>query len=112
MIFLRNLTGAIVGGSPDRDDPGLFRPFWLKPRATETLQDDDLDGSISVHLGGTQLARSAAGAAPRLRAQAHGRAPVGGVPVGPRNGDRAHPWRQWRPGQLKTKLHVPRSELA
>ncbi|MDE3113140.1 MAG: ISNCY family transposase [Chloroflexota bacterium] len=71
-----------------------------------------LDGSISVHLGGKQLARSAAGAAPRLRTQPHGRAPVGGVPVGPRSGDRAHPWRQWRPGQLKTKLHVPRSELA
>jgi len=72
-----------------------------------------LDGSISVHLpGGKQLARSAAGAAMRFRSKGQTRAPVGGVRPDPRNVDRSHPWRQWRPGQLKTKLHVPRSELA
>lgn len=72
-----------------------------------------LDGSVSVHLpGGKQLARSVAGAAMRLRPKAAVRAPVGGVRPDPRNVDRSHPWRQWRPGQMKTKLHVPRSELA
>lgn len=72
-----------------------------------------LDGSISVHLpGGKQLARSAPGAAMRFRPKGQTRAPVGGVRPDPRNVDRSHPWRQWRPGQLKTKLHVPRSELA
>ncbi len=72
-----------------------------------------LDGSISVHLpGGKQLARSAAGAAMRFHPKGQTRAPVGGVRPDPRNVDRSHPWRQWRPGQLKTKLHVPRSELA
>lgn len=71
-----------------------------------------LDGSVGVHLpGGKQLARSAAGAAMRFRA-GRTRAPVGGVRPDPRNVDRSHPWRQWRPGQFKTKLHVPRSELA
>ncbi len=72
-----------------------------------------LDGSVSVHLpGGKQLARSAPGAAMRFRPRGQTRAPVGGVRPDPRNVDRSHPWRQWRPGQLKTKLHVPRSELA
>lgn len=72
-----------------------------------------LDGSVGVHLpGGKQLARSAAGSVMRFRPQGHSRMPVGGIAPGPRNGDRSHPWRQWRPGQLKTKLHVPRSELA
>lgn len=72
-----------------------------------------LDGSISVHLpGGTQLARTASGAAMRFRPKGQTRAPLGGVRPDPRNVDRSHPWRQWRPGQLKTKLHVPRSELA
>lgn len=72
-----------------------------------------LDGSVSVHLpGGKQLARSAAGVALRFRPKGQTRAPVGGVRPDPRNVDRSHPWRQWRPGQLKTKLHVPRSELA
>lgn len=73
-----------------------------------------LDGSLSVHLpGGRQLARSAAGAATRFRLKRAGtRAPVGGVQPDPRNVDRSHPWRKWRPGQLRTKLHVPRSELA
>lgn len=72
-----------------------------------------LDGSISVHLpGGKQLARSAKGASMRFRPQGQSRVPVGGIAPGPRNADRAHPWRQWRPGQLKAKLHVPRSELA
>lgn len=72
-----------------------------------------LDGSFSVHLpGGRELARSAVPAkAPLLRAR-RGLAPLGGVQPHPRNVDRSHPWRQWRPGQLKTKLHVPRSELA
>lgn len=71
-----------------------------------------LDGAVSVHLpGGRQLARSAAGAATRFRARTT-RAPVGGVQPDPRNVDGSHPWRQWRPGQFKTKLHVPRSELA
>ena len=72
-----------------------------------------LDGSIGVHLpGGKQLARNAAAATMRFRPQGQTRAPVGGVKADPRNVDRSHPWRQWRPGQLKTKLHVPRSELA
>ena len=72
-----------------------------------------LDGSVSVHLpGGKQLARSAPGAAMRFRPKGQTRAPAGGVRPDPRNVDRSHPWRQWRPGQLKTKLHVPRSELA
>lgn len=72
-----------------------------------------LDGSISAHLpGGKQLARSAPGAAMRFRPKDHTRAPVGGVRPNPRSVDRSHPWRQWRPGQLKTKLRVPRSELA
>jgi len=72
-----------------------------------------LDGSVAVHLpGGKQLARSPAGAAMRFRPKVAVRAPVGGVQPNPRNVDRSHPWRQWRPGQLKTKLHVPRSELA
>ena len=72
-----------------------------------------LDGSISVHLpGGKQIARSAPGAAMRFRPKGQTRAPVGGVRPDPRNVDRSHPWRQWRPGQLRTKLHVPRSELA
>jgi transposase len=72
-----------------------------------------LDGSVGVHLpGGRQLARSAPGAATRFRSEGNRRAPVGGVKPDPRNVDRGHPWRQWRPGQFKTKLHVPRSELA
>lgn len=72
-----------------------------------------LDGSVSVHLpGGRQIAKSAAGAAMRFRPKGQTRAPVGGVRPDPRNVDRSHPWRQWRPGQFKTKLHVPRSELA
>lgn len=72
-----------------------------------------LDGSISVHLpGGKQIARSAAGAAMRFRPKGQTRAPIGGVQPNPRNVDRSHPWRQWKPGQLRTKLHVPRSELA
>ncbi len=71
-----------------------------------------LDGSLSVHLpGGKQLARSTAGAARRFRPQDGQRAPVGGVQPDPRNVDRSHPWRQWRPGQLKTKLHLHKSEL-
>ena len=72
-----------------------------------------LDGAVSVHLpGGQQIARSAAGAALRFRPKGQTRAPVGGVRPDPRNVDRSHPWREWRPGQFKTKLHVPRSELA
>ncbi len=72
-----------------------------------------LDGSVSVHLpGGKQLARSAAGTVIRFRPKDQSRAPIGGIAAGPRNADRGHPWRQWRPGQLKTKLHVHRSELA
>ncbi len=72
-----------------------------------------LDGSVSVHApGGTQLARSAAGASLRFRPKTGSRAPVGGISPGPRNADPSHPWRQWRLGQLKTKLRVPRSELA
>lgn len=71
-----------------------------------------LDGSVAVHLGARQLARSAAGAAMSFAPRRGRRAPLGGVPVEPRNADRDHPWRQWRPGQLRTKLHVPRSELA
>lgn len=72
-----------------------------------------LDGSVGVHLpGGTQLARSAAGSAMRFRPKDHTRVPAGGVRPDPRNVDRSHPWRQWRPGQMRTKLHVPRSELA
>lgn len=71
-----------------------------------------LDGSLSVHLpSGKQLARSAPGAAMRFRPKGQTRAPVGGVRPDPRNVDRSHPWRQWRPGQLKTKLHVHKSEL-
>lgn len=71
-----------------------------------------LDGAVSVHLpGGQQIARSAAGAAMRFRPKGQTRAPVGGVRPDPRNVDRSHPWRQWRPGQLRTKLRVPRSEL-
>lgn len=71
-----------------------------------------LDGSLSVHLpGGKQLARSTAGAARRLRPQDGQRAPLGGVRTDPRNINRSHPWRQWRPGQLRTKLHLPKSEL-
>jgi transposase len=72
-----------------------------------------LDGSIAVHLPGRgQLARSAPGASLRFRPQHMRRAPVGGVRPDPRNVDRSHPWRQWRPDSLRTKLHVPRSELA
>jgi hypothetical protein len=72
-----------------------------------------LDGAIAVHLpGGKQLARTAPRASLRFRPQHHTRAPVGGVAPDPRNVDRSHPWRQWRPGSLQTKLHVPRSELA
>jgi len=72
-----------------------------------------LDGAIGVHLpGGAQLARTAPGASLRFRPQHYRRAPVGGVEPNPRNVDRSHPWRQWRPGALRTKLHVPRSELA
>jgi len=71
-----------------------------------------LDGALSVHLpGGRQLARSAPRAALRFTPKDKVRAPVGGVQTDPRNVDRSHPWRQWRPGQLKTKLHVPKSEL-
>jgi len=72
-----------------------------------------LDGSVGVHLpGGQQIARSAAGAAMRFRPKGQTRAPVGGVRPDPRNVDRSHPWREWKPGQFKTKMHVPRSELA
>jgi hypothetical protein len=71
-----------------------------------------LDGSLSVHLpGGRQLARSASRAALRFTPKGKVRAPVGGVQTDPRNVDRSHPWRQWRPGQLKTKLHLHKSEL-
>jgi len=73
-----------------------------------------LDGSCSVHLpGGRELARSARPTAPpRFRPTAGTRAPVGGVRTDPRNVDRSHPWRRWQPGQLKTKLHLPTSELS
>lgn len=72
-----------------------------------------LDGAIGIHLpGGAQLARTAPGASLRFRPKQHRRAPVGGVEPNPRNVDRSHPWRQWRPASLRTKLHVPRSELA
>jgi len=73
-----------------------------------------LDGSISVHLpGGKQIARSAAGAAMRFRPKGQTRAPVGGVRPDPRNVDRSHPWRQWRPGQFRGgAAKIPRSELA
>ena len=72
-----------------------------------------LDGSIGVHLAGHQLARTAAGASLRFRPRGGERAPVGGVPIGPRNSDRDHPWRVWRPGQFRGGwAKVRRSELA
>lgn len=90
--------------------PPRIRGSWAHQRVEVRHH---LDGSISIHLpGGRQLAQTASGASLRFRPQHQRRAPIGGVEPDPRNVDRSHPWRAWRPGSLRTKLRVPRSELA